>query len=301
MPRTCWRRRKRYEVTEVPFAAPGSLAEGARAVLECGDADGKARLARHVAATWRSGALPLLPAAGAAMAMPDRPNSPERPALLAPRDMPRRTFKGPRGRIALLHSLAHIELNAIDLAFDLAGRFAGEPMPRAFFDDWVSVGDDEARHFAMLQERLCSFGAAYGDLPAHDGLWQAAGETKHDLLARLAVVPMVLEARGLDVTPTMIDRLEAASDTASADVLRIIYAEEQVHVRAGSTWFVYLCGQRACDPEATFHALVRRHFRGILKPPFNAAARTAAGLDPSFYEPLSQARDIDRDIKSLTD
>jgi uncharacterized ferritin-like protein (DUF455 family) len=260
-----------------------SLALAAREVLLCGDADGKARLAREVAAAWRGGALSL----GADVAMPDRPNRPARPDLRLPRDMPRRSFKGERGRVALLHSLAHIELNAIDLAFDLAGRFAGEDMPRAFFDDWVGVGDDEARHFAMLQSRLAAHGATYGDLPAHDGLWQAAEETRHDLLARLAVVPMVLEARGLDVTPQMIGRLTDAGDHESAAVLETIYTEEQRHVGAGTRWFNFLCGEAGIEPEAAFHALVRRHFRGALKPPFNCAARHAAGLPPGFYEPLA--------------
>ncbi len=260
-----------------------SLAEAARSVLLCGEADGKARLAREVAAAWRRGTL----SAGGGVSMPDRPNRPARPQLLLPRDMPRRSFKGERGRVALLHSLAHIELNAIDLAFDLAGRFADEEMPHAFFDDWIGVGDDEARHFAMLQARLAAHGATYGDLPAHDGLWQAAEETRHDLLARLAVVPMVLEARGLDVTPAMIGRLTAAGDLESAKVLETIYTEEQVHVGAGTRWFTFLCRARNIEPEATFHALVRRHFRGALKPPFNAEARKTAGLPPAFYEPLA--------------
>lgn len=261
------------------------LAEAAREVLLCSDADEKARLARIAAARWRAGEL----TAGAAVAMPDRPNRPARPELLLPRDMPRRSFKGERGRIALLHSLAHIELNAIDLAFDIAGRFTGEDLPRAFLDDWVSVGDDEARHFAMLQARLAAHGAAYGDLPAHDGLWQAAEETRHDLMARLAVVPMVLEARGLDVTPAMIGRLTGAGDHESARVLQTIYTEEKDHVAAGARWFAFLCERRGEVPEAAFHRLVKRHFRGALKPPFNRQARDEAGLPPGFYEPLAAA------------
>lgn len=259
------------------------LAEAAREVLLCSDADEKARLARIAAARWRAGEL----AAGAAGAMPDRPNRPARPELLLPRDMPRRSFKGERGRTALLHSLAHIELNAIDLAFDIAGRFAGEDLPQAFFDDWVSVGDDEARHFAMLQARLAAHGAAYGDLPAHDGLWQAAEETRHDLMARLAVVPMVLEARGLDVTPAMIGRLTGAGDHESARVLHTIYTEEKDHVAAGARWFTFLCEKRGEAPKAAFHRLVKRHFRGALKPPFNKQARDEAGLPSGFYEPLA--------------
>lgn len=276
------------EALTAPFIAEGaSLAEAARAVLECPDADEKARRAHEAARLWRAGALTLAPGE-----MPLRPNRPERPELLAPNQMPRRTFKGPRGRFALLHALAHIELNAIDLAFDIAGRFAGRsvgetPLPRTFFDDWVEVGDDEARHFAAIQARLRAMGGCYGDLPAHDGLWQAAEETRHDALARLAVVPLVLEARGLDVTPPMIERLMDAGDHDSADILRMIYREEQQHVAAGARWFNYLCEAGKLDPQATFQTLVRKHFRGLLKPPFNTDARDAAGLERSFYEPLS--------------
>lgn len=277
------------EALSAPLAIEGaSLAEAARSVLDCRDADEKARRAHEVADLWRTGQLDLRPGE-----MPPRPQRPERPQLLAPNRMPRRTFKGPRGRFALLHSLAHIELNAIDLAFDIAGRFIGRnvcggtSLPRAFFDDWIKVGDEEARHFAALQARLVAMGGCYGDLPAHDGLWQAAEETKDDLLARLAVVPLVLEARGLDVTPPMIERLTVAGDHESADVLRMIYRDEQQHVGAGARWFGYVCKADKLDPGVTFQTLVRKHFRGILKPPFNVAARDAAGLERSFYEPLA--------------
>lgn len=263
------------------------LAEGARTVLLTGPADEKAQMARVVAAAWRAGDLPVIAVGSrAAPEMPTRPNRPERPVLVEPRLMPRRSFKGQRGRIALLHAIAHIELNAIDLAFDLVGRFCLAEMPRAFLDDWVSVGDDEARHFAMLQSRLLALGASYGDLPAHDGLWQASEATAHDLLARLAIVPMVLEARGLDVTPGMIERLESAQDETSAAILRVIYEEEQGHVLAGTRWFTYLCENKRLDPQATFHSLVRKYFRGPLKPPFNGPARLLAGLVPNYYEPL---------------
>jgi uncharacterized ferritin-like protein (DUF455 family) len=166
--------------------------------------------------------------------------------------------------VALLHALAHIELNAIDLAWDLVARFAGNDLPRRFFDDWVAVADEEATHHGLLAARLAELGAAYGDLPAHDGLWEAAADTAHDLLARLAVVPLVLEARGLDVTPEMIRRLERAGDGASAAILRIIYRDEIKHVAAG-----------------------RHHFKGSLKPPFNNAARDEAGFGPSYYAPLA--------------
>jgi uncharacterized ferritin-like protein (DUF455 family) len=219
--------------------------------------------------------------------MPDRPGRPERPRLLPPRDMPKRTTGGAKGRIALLHALAHIELNAVDMTWDLIGRFVHAPVPQSFFDDWVQVGLEEAKHFELLAKRLVALGAAYGDHPAHDGLWQAAQATKDSLLARVAIVPLVLEARGLDVTPAMQANLAAAGDTASADILAIIYRDEKRHVAFGAKWFRFLCAREQRAPEPTFHALVRANFRGPVKPPFNDKARSEAGLTPGFYKPLS--------------
>ncbi len=262
-----------------------SLAAGARAVLTCGVADDKARLGHEVAVAWATGTLPLT--APDDLPMPNRPARPAKPELLSHRAMPKRTYKGPRGRFATLHALAHIELNAIDLAFDMAGRWAGAGLPRAFTDDWIKVGDEEAKHFLALQGRLAAMDGTYGDLPAHNGLWEAAEETRHDLLARLAVVPMVLEARGLDVTPAMIGKLRAAEDHESASVLEMIYSDEQQHVAAGTRWFTYLCAREGHDAEGTFHALVRKHFRGLLKQPFNEEARQVAGIPKGFYVPLS--------------
>jgi len=210
--------------------------------------------------------------------------------LLPPREMPKRRAGGPRAsRVALLHALAHIELNAIDLAWDLIARFTEEDLPRAFYDDWVAVADEEATHHGLLAARLAELGAAYGDLPAHDGLWEAASATAHDLLARLAVVPLVLEARGLDVTPEMIQRLERGGDGASAEVLRRIYRDEIAHVAAGRRWLEWTCGKRGRSAVETYQEMVRRYFRGALKPPFNAAARGAAGFVAAFYEPLAGA------------
>jgi uncharacterized ferritin-like protein (DUF455 family) len=185
--------------------------------------------------------------------------------------------------VALLHALAHIELNAIDLAWDVVARFTAENLPRAFYDDWVGVAAEEAEHHGLIAGRLGALGAAYGDLPAHDGLWEAAAETSGDLLARLAIVPLVLEARGLDVTPAMIERMERMGDATSAAALRRVYEDEIGHVAVGRRWFEFLCRRRAVEPVATWHALVRRHFRGALKPPFNDAARAAAGFGREFY------------------
>jgi uncharacterized ferritin-like protein (DUF455 family) len=245
----------------------------------------KARLALWTGTAWADRRLSL-GALRTAAPMPDRPGRPPRPELLPPRAMPKRSAFDLKGRIALLHSLAHIELNAIDMAWDLIGRFNATPMPRTYFDNWIRVGTEEAKHFRLLTRRLSELGASYGDLPAHDGLWQAAQATGASQIARLAVVPLVLEARGLDVSPAIIARLEAAGDARSASILDLIYRDEKAHVAFGAKWFRYLCEQSGLPPEPTFHDLVRRHFRGPIKPPFNDRARAEAGLAPGFYNPL---------------
>ncbi|MCA8887397.1 MAG: ferritin-like domain-containing protein [Parvularculaceae bacterium] len=219
---------------------------------------------------------------------PDRPARPAKPELLPPAQAPRRRLGGERGRIALLHAIAHIEFNAIDLAFDMAARFAGEIHQSgldaaAFVADWFAVGADEARHFRWLEQRLASLGASYGDLPAHDGLWEAAEKTADQVLARLAIAPMVLEARGLDVTPAMAGRLRRAGDPESAAILDKIYDEEHAHVAAGVRWFRRICIRRGVNPVETFRLLVRQRFNGELKPPFNDEARALAGLEADFY------------------
>lgn len=261
-----------------------TLTAAACAVLTTADPATKARLTRQAAADWRRGAIS---AVGNALP-PDRPARPEKPPLMAPKFVKRRRISAaPAGRIALLHALAHIELNAIDLAWDIVARFADRyALPRDFFDDWVGVADEEAKHFTLLKTRLSDLGASYGDLPAHDGLWQAAQSTAEDLAARLAVVPLVLEARGLDVTPAMIDRLQDAGDAESAAVLQIIHDDEIGHVAVGRRWFEHVCRQDGNDPVATYHALVRRHFRGAIKPPFNRVSRDRAGFAAAYYEPL---------------
>lgn len=242
-------------------------------------------MARGVARAWRRGNL----GEDFDIVMPDRPARPALPELLAPAQMPRRGKGGSaRGRIALLHALAHIEFVAIDLAFDLIGRFGGE-FPRAFVDEWIGVGADEAMHFALLDRRLRVLGSYYGAMPAHDGLWDAASATGHDSLARLAVVPMVLEARGLDVTPMTIERFVAAGDETSARILRRILADEIRHVRAGTRWFEFGCARKGFVPDSHWRSLVARHFRGVLKPPFNDSARESAGLTLNYYRSIASA------------
>jgi uncharacterized ferritin-like protein (DUF455 family) len=260
-----------------------AIAQACSAVLGSAEPRDKVKAARAAARAWRRGGLEFRFDA----AMPQAPARPARPELLPPSRMPKRGRAGSeRGRIALLHALAHIEYSAIDLAFDLVGRF-GAGFPRAFTDDWIGVGADEAMHFALLDRRLRSLGAAYGDLPAHDGLWEAAAATAQDPLARLAVVPTVLEARGLDVTPAMVASLERAGDHRSAAIIGRIYRDEIRHVAAGMRWFRFGCESEKVEPVATWKALVERHFRGIVKPPFNDSARAQAGLSREFYAGLA--------------
>ncbi|HET8882826.1 MAG TPA: ferritin-like domain-containing protein [Solimonas sp.] len=203
------------------------------------------------------------------------PGRPARPLLIHPRDVPQRALGSREGRAALLHAIAHIEFNAINLALDAGWRFAA--MPRDYYADWLGVAQDEARHFAMLRARLQSLGFDYGDFAAHNGLWEAAEKTAHDVLLRMALVPRVLEARGLDVTPGMIARLRAAGDLETVAILDVILREEVRHVEIGTRWFRHLCAQRDLDPSSTFRALLAEH--GVrLRPPLNLDARRAAGF-----------------------
>jgi uncharacterized ferritin-like protein (DUF455 family) len=203
------------------------------------------------------------------------PGRPQRPLLVHPRDVPTRGLGSQEGRAALVHAVAHIEFNAINLALDAAWRF--DDMPDAFRADWIGVAQDEARHFAMLCGRLKQMGWRYGDFPAHNGLWEAAEKTAHDVLARMALVPRVLEARGLDVTPGMIARLSDVGDHETVAVLRVILEEEVRHVAIGTHWFRYLCAARNLEADVEFRRLLALH-RMQLRPPLNLAARKAAGF-----------------------
>jgi uncharacterized ferritin-like protein (DUF455 family) len=256
-----------------------SLTAAACAVLQAAEPDKKCALAASMAVAWADGTISQIGCAEP----PARPARPARPALVAPREVQKRRRHG-RGRFALLHAIAHIELNAIDLAADMLARFAAGA-PQGFCDDWVRVAAEEAKHFGLLLQRLAALGGAYGDLPAHDGLWQAAEATADDVLARLAVVPMVLEARGLDVTPGMIADLERSGDEESATVLRLIYEEEIGHVAAGNRWFRHFCAARGLDADSHWRAMVRERFKGALKPPFNTEARARAGMPEALYSP----------------
>lgn len=272
---------------------PQSLAEMAVEVLTTADGRAKTALSRRHAAAWfaaRAAGQPL--AIGRAMP-PLRPARPDRPELLPPKDVPRRRPGSEAGRIALLHAVAHIELNAVDLHWDIIARFTDQPMPLGFYDDWVKAADEEAKHFNLICDCLEALGSHYGALPAHAGMWRAAEDTAEDLPGRLAVVPMVLEARGLDVTPGMIEIFRKAGASGAVEALEVIYAEEVGHVAYGSKWFNWLCGREGADPKEVFHTLVRRYFHGALKPPFNEEKRAEAGLPPDFYWPLTESTEAE--------
>jgi uncharacterized ferritin-like protein (DUF455 family) len=247
--------------------------------------EAKLELGEEVAARFAAGELEI--DAGDCIAIDDAapPGRPARPRLVAPRDLPQRGLASGEGRAALVHAVAHIEFNAINLAWDAVHRFRG--MPADFYRDWVAVASDEARHYRMLAARLHELGHAYGDFDAHDGLWDMAMRTRGSCLARMALVPRVLEARGLDVTPGMIARLLAVGDEATAAILRVILAEEVAHVAAGSRWFRWCCTRKGVDPRATFRELLASHLRGSLRGPFNTTARIEAGFTPLELDDLA--------------
>jgi uncharacterized ferritin-like protein (DUF455 family) len=198
--------------------------------------------------------------------------------------LPRRSLGHARGRAALIHAIAHIEFNAINLALDAVYRF--RDMPAGFYDDWIRVAREEARHFGLMRQRLQAQDCDYGDFPGHNGLWDLARRTADDPLVRMALVPRVMEARGLDVTPGMIERFRAAGDHETADCLGIILREEIGHVRAGSRWFSYLCRERGLDPEATYFELLEHHLGGEIRCPLNREARRRAGFAESELKRL---------------
>ena len=262
----------------------GSLFDAARACLSACTPEDKVGATLDTAAGFARGnqSLPDDAPPPAPIAMPGRP---PRPKLVHPRDLPRRGFGTAEGRAAFIHAVAHIEFNAIDLAWDAVYRF--RDMPVAYYADWVAVAADEARHFVMLRDRLRDLGRDYGDFGAHNGLWEMAEKTAGDGLARMALVPRVLEARGLDVTPGMIVKLRQLGDDATADILDVILREEVAHVAAGSRWFRWHCARAGVDPRETFRRLLREHARDVLHGPFNLEARAAAGFDAEELADLS--------------
>ena len=256
-----------------------SLRQAAVDILLTADPAEKVSKTYEIAAAWKRGALDV----GDAPA-PERPARPAKPELRTPGEMPKRST-GPKGRLALVHALAHIELNAVDLAWDVVARFGGLNLPRAFLDDWVDVAKEEAEHYAALATHLETLGARYGDLPAHDGLWQAAMVTAHDLAARMAIIPMTLEARGLETTPPTCVKLRQAGAEETAAILDTIYTDEIKHLAVGVRWFEHVCAERGDDPVVTFAKLLKECFIGPLKPPFNMGARTQAGMREDYLKP----------------
>jgi uncharacterized ferritin-like protein (DUF455 family) len=219
---------------------------------------------------------------------------PQRATQVAPRHLAKRGLHTDQGRAALIHAITHIEFSAINLALDAVFRF--RQMPRAYYDDWLRVAAEEAEHFRLLRQRLLALGCDYGDFPVHLGLWQAAQDTADDPLARMALVPRLLEARGLDVTPGMIARLRQVGDEQTAAVLEIILREEIGHVAAGSRWFHHLCRQRGLAPEPTYFSLLDRYRSGPLPCPINRQARLQAGFSPAELEELQQRCENGRPI-----
>lgn len=245
---------------------------GAAALAEP-DAQRKAETSQQLYRQLCAGELSIDPAAEIVAPAAGRPS---RPVLVEPRQLKSRGLGSPEGRQAFVHAIAHIEFNAINLAWDAVQRFPG--MPEQFYRDWARVADDEARHFLMLRQRLHELGAAYGDFPAHNGLWEMAEKTAHCCTDRMALVPRVLEARGLDVTPGMIDKLRSLEDGATADILQIILNEEVEHVAIGTRWYRWCCERDGVDAHSYFFALVERHALAAIRPPFNHPARRSAGF-----------------------
>ena len=271
-------RRNGLRVTDLFTAASDCLAAASP--------EAKVTATFDTAAAFARGELSINPADAAPhpIRMPGRPPTPR---LVHPRDLPKRGFGSNEGRAAFIHAVAHIEFNAIDLAWDAVYRFRG--LPDAYYADWVGVANDEARHFAMLRARLLELGHDYGDFDAHNGLWEMAEKTADDGLARMALVPRVLEARGLDVTPGMIVKLRGLGDHATAEILEIILREEIAHVAAGSRWYRWYCERAGIEPRAKFRALLHEYATSVLRKPFNMEARRQAGFDAEELEGLLDA------------
>lgn len=219
------------------------------------------------------------------------PGRPALPALVDPRQLKRRSMQSPQGRAVLLHALAHIEFNAINLALDAVWRFAG--MPAAFYADWLKVAAEEAYHFSLLSARLAEYGHTYGDFPAHDGLWDMCERTRGDVLARMALVPRTLEARGLDASPPIRARLQQAGDHASAAILDVILRDEIGHVLIGNRWFRHLCEKGGFDPHTAYARLAEQYHAPKLRGPFNFEARRDAGFDEAELAALIALAGLD--------
>ncbi|KAF4267171.1 hypothetical protein KXW98_003344 [Aspergillus fumigatus] len=282
-----------------------TLCDWAAHILNTPNHEHKIELTAHLYATFteRERTSSPMPIGSGSVTPPDQP---PRDGLVTvePRSMPRAGKGGTlKSRIAMLHALANIELWAIDLAIDICIRFASfqtQPqagdtprgLPRTYFHDWLKVANDEAKHFSLLRTRIEEMGSYFGALPVHHGLWDSAMATAHDLRARISIIALVHEARGLDVNPMTIDKFRRAGDRESVDALEIIHNDEITHVTTGHRWLTWICQQEGTDPVQVFRTNARKHFRGALKEPFNHEARMQAGLNRQYYENLMGQRDI---------
>lgn len=253
------------------------------AILER-DARAKCEQTRRLLQDWRQGGLardavsPILPI--------DDPGRPALPQLVDPRNLPRRSFSSEEGRLRLLHAFAHIEFNAVNIALDAVYRF--REVPERYIGDWLGVATEEAEHYTMLETELRRRGSFYGALSAHGGLWDMVCKTRDNLLHRIALVPRVMEARGLDVTPGMVERFRQFGDPAAAEILEVIYRDEIGHVRIGNYWYRELCRQQGLEPMSTFKTLIDEYLGESLRGPFNWSARIEAGFESAELEALER-------------
>lgn len=255
--------------------------------LMMSDVDRKASAVFALLEDWRDQRLTTTPVAVVEIAQAGHPVKPE---LVSPKLLKSRGLGSDEGRAGLLHAIAHIEFNAINLALDAAYRF--QEMPSEFIDDWLGVAAEEAYHFQLVREQLSRFGYDYGDFPAHNGLWETTADTAFDVLVRMALVPRTLEARGLDVTPMMIKKLRAVGEVRAVEVLHVLLRDEVGHVAVGTRWFAYVCQQRGFNRFDTFKALIDRYLRGDIKGPFNLEARLAAGFTHQEMDWLQQRNSV---------
>jgi len=252
--------------------------------LNLSDPDAKCQKTKAISKLWLEGKLTLDDdSSPSPIAEPGRPASPE---LVSPRDLKQRKMGSKSGQAALIHSITHIEFNAINLALDAIYRF--RQMPEQYYTDWLKVACEEAYHFSLLRDHLRTLGHDYGDFPAHNGLWEMAQQTAHDGMVRMALVPRVLEARGLDVTPGMIERLKQQGDLQAVAILDIILHDEISHVEIGTRWFRYYCQQRKIDPENIFAELIQQYMKGLIRGPFHYEAREQAGFTKSEMQMLEK-------------
>ncbi len=269
-----------------------NLFEESGRVLYLNDLEEKLTQTERLYSAWRAGELSMQP-----LSDPEpirQAGHPERPELVPPRKLKRRRLGSPIGHASMLHAIAHIEFNAINLALDAVYRFRG--MPEGYYEDWLRIADEERYHFQLVRQRLNQLGYQYGDFPAHNGLWETAEKTASDPLLRMALVPRILEARGLDVNPGIMEKLDSIGDRQSVEVLKIILRDEVGHVKAGTEWFHHLCRARSLDPEQTFEQLVREHMSHAIRGPFYQSGREEAGFSESEMGFLQQ---LDRENRAL--